>query len=333
MSVMDRAIVSEQEDRPAWLAARAVGVTATMIKKLMQGGPGAVASLVRENLEGDFPNLESVPRVAWGRAREEFIATWIEAQWGIKPTSTLFYAEAEVRYMATPDGIGEGFDGDCLNSEIKTGMHDLDPEDPAGYFWESGYYYQIQWAMLVTGALQSLFVWEQHDNDWSGWPARGPQILHAEPRYRWIQRDDAVISDMIQKAEEYLRALDAARGGTEEAPDAVLVMMSAELLAARKAEAEAKRRKDLVWGRLLGHLAEQPEQSKSVGLAQVTWTPAKTTEGTAPDPEAAAAAHPLVFAAVRRADALWAHIVSKYTRPTTTTTAGRLTVTPTKGKK
>lgn len=328
--LLARAIVSEQEDRPAWLAARAVGVTATEMKKLMMGGPGTVATLVREKIEGDFPDLAHVPRIAWGRAREEFIAAWIEGKFGITASAHLFYSEAHARFMATPDGIGEDFDGCLVNSEIKTGKYGLDPEDPTSYFWESGYYYQVQWALFVTGASKCLFAWEQHDDDFSGWPNTGPAIPLGEPEFRWIVRDEVLISEMIDRAKAFLEALDDAMNEVQPDADPQLVLLSAELLAARRAEAEAKARKDAVWKRLLARLESEPEMSKPAGSATVTWTPGRIVPTIVPDPVAAAAAHPMVYRAVSRAIALWEHVVSKYTKPLDTTVPGRLTVTPAK---
>lgn len=324
--VMARAIVSST-DRPTWLAARARGVTATEVAKLAKNGPAYQRELIAAKLAGGMgPDLNGIPTVANGNIREDVIAEWIEKRFSIRPNRMLLHSVESKRHLATPDGVGANFDDEIVISEIKTSGHDLNPAY-FGYFHETTYLDQMQWGMHVTGARRCLFVWEQHNNDFTGWPHIGPLRLHDEPQFSWVERDEAAIVKLHRIAEAFLSSLDEVvkTGGAQvDIPDPDVVgLLAADLLEARKREAVAKSGREAIWRGFLKSMEGRSSFSTRLPHAQISWVPAMPDEE--PDPDAAAEADPELFARYNTTQEEWKSHLKKFTRPTLK--AARLTVT------
>src|SRR6478609_491281 len=191
---------------PEWFEARRLGVTATEVAKLGKGYASDRKRILREKLTGDRVDLAGKQAVEYGKLREPLIAAWIARRFGI-PANDLLFISADGHALATPDGYEiDPMSGDVYVSEVKTSMHDLTPgkivddvlvltKGPGGkwflydnQFAKTGYYDQMQWQMFVTGADRTLFAWEQHDGDWSGWPQRAPRTMTDEPGWCWVLR-------------------------------------------------------------------------------------------------------------------------------------------------
>lgn len=285
--------ISTGADRQQWLEARQGRVTATAAKELVKAGASARRRLLAESF---VPPVEITGNryIDRGHEREPVIAAWITSRWPIYPNVALVASAENERWACTPDGIGVLLDETTLEAElvlaeIKTSKHDLDPE--RGYFPTTGYFEQMQWQMLVTGAQRTLFVWEQHDDDW----LNGPNPLELEPRFAWIDRDEATIAKMIAAADLFLAERDAAEldrefGGTgETATNVEIEALGVAVLSAREEAKVAKARLEAPWIRLQTLLAKTDSFSQKTGLAQVTWNVPKTTK-TVVDEDAALAA-------------------------------------------
>lgn len=188
-------VVADSHDRPAWLRARAMGITATDAAHLAT--PRSVAGLVRAKC--DPFGFAGNAYTQYGRDREPVIAEWMRQRFGLHSSTVLFRALANPRHLATPDGLNDCTDGgDLLLAEIKTSTRPLE-RAPRSYLR------QIWWQQHVMGARRTLLVWEQHE----GFNPLG------EPRVRWVERDDAQIARLVELADAALARLD--RIGTDQA--------------------------------------------------------------------------------------------------------------------
>ena len=61
------------------------------------------------------------------------------------------------------------------------------------------YLRQVWWQQYVLGAERTLFVWERHRNF---------VVVDEEPRYVWIDRDEAEIKRLVKLADRSLEELD-----------------------------------------------------------------------------------------------------------------------------
>ncbi|MDM4762472.1 YqaJ viral recombinase family protein [Galbitalea sp. SE-J8] len=179
-------VVASASDRVAWLRARAHGVTATDAARLTSVRAAeqvAVDKLLGTGFGGnDF--------TAHGRAREPEIARWVSREHRIAPNELLFHADADVRHLATPDGVAV-HDTTLVLCEIKT----------TASAWRSiprSYLRQVWWQQYVLGAERTLVVWEQH---------RDFVPVDAEPQCRWVDRDENEIHMLLAYAEHVLTRL------------------------------------------------------------------------------------------------------------------------------
>jgi len=339
----ERAVASS-EDRSAWLAARARGVTATEVAKLAKEGDTYARSLAREKRSGvEQADLSHNRYIRWGQIREEFVAEWIARRWDIAPNQTLFHAVGNVRHLATPDGVGVDFDDQLRISEVKTSKHDLCPgtSDPLGvlvlpkrrsaaYFWKTGYYEQVQWQLHVTGARQALFAYEQHDDDWSRWPEQGPSLLAPQPGFVWITRDEQRIGELVKVADGFLALLDSDEDDTEF--DAEIDLLAQQVLEGRVLEGSGKATKDQAWKELQSRLSSRTSFSQA-GAARVTWSAASESVVEEIDDEAAVEADPGLFAAMEDARKAWESHRAGFVKQVVKVGAPRLTVTVAKKEK
>lgn len=180
-------MVADSSDRVNWLRARTRGITATDVAKLST--PRSIEVAVDAKLNGS--GFAGNPYTEYGRQREPVIAAWVQDSFQIEPSSLLFHAAAEVRHLATPDGIALRQDGRVELAEIKTtnkGWNKIPKH----------YLRQVWWQQYVIGAERTLFVWEEH---------RDFRPLHREPKCVWIDRDDAAIADLIANANRLIDRL------------------------------------------------------------------------------------------------------------------------------
>jgi hypothetical protein len=185
----ERRIVADSGDRVAWLRARSRGITATDAAKLATRE--SVRSAAYEKLHGTRRSFGGSRYTDHGREREPVIAEWVRRTHGIAPSTLLFHAEGEDRHLATPDGLAADRHGRLELCEIKT------TSKP----WRSiprPYLRQVWWQQYVLGAERTLVVWEQHDEF---------VPVEAEPRCRWVDRDDDQIQRLVTLAGELLEAI------------------------------------------------------------------------------------------------------------------------------
>lgn len=170
-------IVADSRDRVAWLRARSQGITATDVAHLST--PASVLRAAKHKLQPS--SFSGNAYTDHGRRREPEIASWVEKEHGILPSTALFRAEVEKRHLATPDGIVEDAEGRILLAEIKT------TNKP----WRTiprHYLRQVWWQQHVLGAERTLFAWEEH---------RDFRPLHDEPKCVWIDRDEQEIENLV----------------------------------------------------------------------------------------------------------------------------------------
>src|SRR5690606_32519976 len=122
---------------------------------------------------------------------EPVIAAWVQENFNIFPSSQLFHSQHSKLHLATPDGLGFDASGIPVLAEIKTTNKPF-KKIPKNYLR------QVLWQQHVIGAERTLFVWEEHDNF---------VPVRAVPEYLWVERDDELIQDLIDKAESLISAL------------------------------------------------------------------------------------------------------------------------------
>jgi hypothetical protein len=239
--------IIKSADEDAWLEARRAVLTATRVRDLAKGYGADRRRILVEMVNGTREDLSGNQYVNWGNAREPLLAAWAQEKFGVTPNpqNDLYVWGDDPRWAATPDGTGID-----LALEIKTSKHDLDPE--GAHFAKSGYYDQMQWQMMVTETSETLFVWEQHDDQWPT-----PNVLPVE--HRFIQRDDKRIAELVKIAEEFWAEMLEYRDGPKKASDDPLVngeipdeiaVVAQLVMAAREREALAKKEKEEAWARL-----------------------------------------------------------------------------------
>jgi len=350
MTAMEQRALASSADRPTWLAARALRVTATEAAKIADGSEAARRALIQEKLHPERVRDISGDRyVARGNARERILAEWITARFpGIRHNDVLYAAAENGLHAATPDVYGVLRDGlldipagTFLVGDIKTSKHDLDPQLPHGYFWSTTYYAQLQWQMHCCGAKVALFVWEQHDDQWPD-----PQPLDLEPRWVVVHYRPDMVERMVAQADRLLAELAQERqkaGLPAEAPTGVELQadgLALAVLSARVEEGTAKARRETAWTQLQTLLASRPSYSRT-GLARVTWSN-DTIVTTEPDTDAALAAHveglddDVTGADLKRdlerAQEAWTAHLGKFRRDVTTTKQTLTVTDPAKAK-
>lgn len=332
LTALNTRVLASSEDRDAWLAARRPVITATEAKVFLTGSTGEKHQIIREKVTGES-SFKGNQYTENGNRREPHIIAWLE-RFGFAGCGLLIHADGVQRHAATPDAWRLTFDEEIELAEIKTSKNDVAPWTE--HFDRAGYYLQMQWQMYCLGAARVLYVWEQHDDDWSRWPEVGPTPL-GDPLTEWIDRDDEVIRKLIVQANRWLVKLDEALVAAPEV-DPILDALAVDVLVGRREEAAGKAKKDDAWKRLLSALAGRGELSQRSGSAQVTWTPPATSSvpRAVVDEEAARAAHMNVWAKVHAArgkaaaaEAEWADVLTRFTTTSdeSVTTSAKLTVT------
>ena len=176
--------IARSSDREAWLAARSLGVTATMVAK--GSTPSGFAEVIAQ-LESP---VDIVPNAVmeWGNIREPHIAQVVKERFGIMPNDWLIAKDADLNrwQMATPDGLSLSHN---WISEIKTSGKPLDTIP-------IHYRRQVQWQLHVTGAERCLFAYELR--------LEGPEgfVPGFDVVTQWVDRDEKMITDLIATAEQ-----------------------------------------------------------------------------------------------------------------------------------
>jgi hypothetical protein len=182
--IIPERFIARSTDRDAWLAARAEGVTATMVAK------ASTPAGFRDVIEHIDNPVDIIPNalMEWGTHREPFIAQIVKERFGIMPNDWLISFDDGLRrwQMATPDGLSLDHG---LIAEIKTSGKPLD-KIPVGYMR------QIQWQLHVTGAERCLFAYELR--------LEGPEgfVPGFDVETQWVDRDEKMISELIAVAEQ-----------------------------------------------------------------------------------------------------------------------------------
>lgn len=330
-----RAGASDQ-DRPAWLAERLNGVTATQIRELYLQGAGYRARLLHEKANQITEAFVANKYTAWGNKREPVITAWAWERFAIAPESRVFRAADNPRFLASPDGIGVGFDGELVIDEIKTGQDDIAPGTEA--FTKKGYRIQCVWGMRVTGARRCRYIWEQHDSDWQdrGGEFPEPAPMHPEPLSEWIDYDEALATELEAIALDFLTELDQAVrdlvDGVGPEIDDEMDTLAVNLLRFRELEAEAVKSKKDTWQRMLDRAEGCDPFSQESALARVTWSPGVESVSEVPDVEAAKAADPGLFAEVQALSKRWNEHQAMHVKSVVVPGKNTLTVTAVKQK-
>ena len=213
-------IVARSTDRMAWLKARSSGVTATDVARL--SSERALHAVAMDKVLGS--SFTGNAYTEHGLAREPEIARWVKSVYGIDPSLDLYRAENNPLHLATPDGIRlwDGRLDQLLRARLLQQIFRLLPDgrfvlrargdDQVGRLelaeikttvkpWRSiprSYLRQVWWQQYVLGAERTLVVWEQH---------RDFVPVEAEPRCRWVDRDDNEIHQLVTLADRLLELM------------------------------------------------------------------------------------------------------------------------------
>ncbi|MGO2069190.1 YqaJ viral recombinase family protein [Glutamicibacter arilaitensis] len=180
-------VLADSSNRIEWLRARSQGITATDVAKLST--EKSIKNAAWDKLYGN--GFSGNPYTDHGRKREPVIAAWVQENFNIFPSSQLFHSQHSKLHLATPDGLGFDASGIPVLAEIKTTNKPF-KKVPKNYLR------QVLWQQHVIGAERTLFVWEEHENF---------VPVRAVPEYLWVERDDELIQDLIDKAESLISAL------------------------------------------------------------------------------------------------------------------------------
>lgn len=193
MLFADQFVASKGFSEAAWLDARRTGLTATTMAKAM------TPAGFREVVDG-WGDTSPVPVNAYmqfGLDSEPWLALWAKDQFYAMPNDWLIRHHLNEIALATPDGMSLNH-GAIL--EIKTTGKDW-AKPPINYVR------QVQWQLYVTGADYCDFVWllrEEHEG------VMVPAWL--EPKSTVIERDETMIIDMVQTADDLWAELAGKNG-------------------------------------------------------------------------------------------------------------------------
>lgn len=199
MITADRFLAAKHMDEAAWMASRRAGVTATAVAEAAAKRDRTAAIHAWLNPEP----FEQNAYMRFGTESEPAIMRTAHAEHGILPVDWVIAAELNRLHRATPDGLS--LDHNTI-AECKA------PGDP----WDAAlskptgipirYRRQVQFQLHVTGAERCLFLWNQRvvDGHWF-------RLAWFEPRSVWIERDEEMIADLVQVADEMLEARDGYR--------------------------------------------------------------------------------------------------------------------------
>jgi len=177
--------IALSDDRSAWLAARALGITATQVAAAAtESGFAQVVAELR------YPSpVEDNAYMAFGRDSEAEIMRHAHLEHGILPSHWLIAGE-DPRDLATPDGLSLDH---TLVAEAKT----------TGKDWSTPpikYRRQVMWQLHCTGAERGLLLWNLRVPDERG----GFYLGWIEPKTLWIERDPKMINELVATRDRLL---------------------------------------------------------------------------------------------------------------------------------
>lgn len=251
-------------DRPAWLAFRRTGITATEVRDLYLGKTTA-ADLAKAKHSDESVDLSGNVYVAWGNEREPIIAARLKSSLGMQPEHRVFYAQENSRHLASPDGVGVDFDELLEIAEIKTGGYRYFGHDQ---MIAKGYLAQMVWAMYVVGAWRCRYEFETREQHPMGGFA--PGSVYAE----WVVLDDHLdlLEQLIDIADAALAVIDAHDADAAPVVDEVLDTHAVNVLRGRLAEAEGKALKEQAWQALGEAMPVDEDFVQETSLARIRWT-------------------------------------------------------------
>lgn len=219
-------------DRPAWLAERHGGCTATEARDLYTGAK-STAKIAGEKLGWEPErDLSYVPRIRWGKERESHIVAALAGD-GFIPESRVFHAADNSRYLASPDGWQVDFDGNVTSLlEVKTYEGDEPLSADSAHFASLGYAYQGWWAMRVTGVRKVTFAIEPCIHLGAGQYAVSGDVYTFE-----LDWDDDAIQALEETADTFLEALDEMR---EKGLDPIAIALLEDAIALSAAQKAAR---------------------------------------------------------------------------------------------
>ena len=176
------------ENKIEWLKARATGITATDINKIISPTL-KISSQSIKLLQSKLENVTTEPQLnsymVHGNEREPIIAEWAAGNFGMVANSYLFYGENQ-QHLATPDGLGEDFVG-----EIKTSLKPL--KSIVNYYMN-----QMQWQLNVMQQDKCLFLVEQHE-----------KFKPLSIDYMWVYRDENRIQLLTRHVNAFIEILNS----------------------------------------------------------------------------------------------------------------------------
>ncbi|MHA3682816.1 YqaJ viral recombinase family protein [Leucobacter sp. HY1908] len=319
-------------DREAWLAERRGGVTATEVRDLYMRRIGRPAykleqELIDEKLGRSADSFTGNRYTEWGKEREPVIEAVMAASEGYRAEARVFKHADNARHLASPDGVGVDFDELLELLEIKTAGYDLPPGSPA--YDKKGYEFQAQWQMHVLGARRVRLVVEERLIDEHGDFYPGPLHRH------WIERDDALIAELVAVADAFLAEVDRQREEGGPVIDEAVDTHAVNYLRALDEEKRWAALKKSSYAALL-----EAGVSQESGLARVTFSPGRPGTETVEevvDLELAAVELPDETKQLERAQkrvaklqAAWDELAAQYTKTVSKVVKGtgaRVTVT------
>ena len=169
--------IARSSDRPAWLAARAGGITATAVAKAStpQGFTEVLNELLSPSEQPDNDYMK------FGRDNESWIAMWIKGQYGILPNDWLIASKDVPQFLSTPDGLS--LDHKRI-AEIKTGG--TEPKSPP-----IGHRRQVSWQFRTTDAESAIYAFMLRTL------VNGVYVpAWLEPKVWVIERDETMIAQL-----------------------------------------------------------------------------------------------------------------------------------------
>jgi hypothetical protein len=182
-------------ERERWLAQRRLGVTATEVAEAATESGFRSALEARMNPSATDYMARFEAEAEFGSESEPEIMRFAHERFGILPSNWLICAEGNARHRGTPDGLSLDH---TLIAECKTTGKDWIGKN--GYTVPIKYRRQCQWNIHVTGADKCLILWDLRVPDDKGWFYLG----WLEPKSLWIERDDAMIRDLVDTADRLL---------------------------------------------------------------------------------------------------------------------------------
>lgn len=184
-------MVNDGLDRESWHAARRTGISASTLAKAMTPAGRRDVLAAYADPEAHADDLARIQEyLDHGQRREqEFLAGWIERMFGIIPNRAVYAHDVYPRHLATPDGWHPER---RETLEVKTSTKAMPKTIPRAHRD------QMLFAMWVMDSGRCLYVWEQH----SGFLATGL------PEYRWFDRDEERIAELVTVANGLLWEMD-----------------------------------------------------------------------------------------------------------------------------